>query len=112
MSPDQMDALKPFIAEAGPAINAIFEELRLTRQQMKEDKREIKQEMRDGFSAMAGQCRARLEYCNAARATRDDKMACLDKNQAVNKTKLSLLMGGSVLGGGLLGKMIEWLTSK
>lgn len=112
MSPDQMDALRPFIETADPAIKAIYEELRLTRQQMCEDKKELTKEMRDGFSSIAGQCRARIESCSAARINRDERVAALALGQAVNKTKLSFLIGGSALGGGIGAKIIEWLTSK
>lgn len=120
MSPDQMDALEPFIEKADPAIRAIYKELKLTRVQIKrnlefvtaqaiKDKQELAKQIQDGFAVITSQCLSRLESCNYHWKETDKELASLDKGQAVNKIKLGMVIGSTALGGGVLAKLCGWL---
>ena len=123
MSPDQMDAMDRMLEGADPAIRAVHAEVRSLKKLMLDENAKIKldlekenakleSQIREGFKSVADRCAATYASCDAKRAACAAMAEDLRIGQAINKTKLSFLIGGSALGGGIGAKLIEWLTSK
>ena len=122
MSPDRMDAISELLKDSPADIRAIHKEVLMLRDimvendaklrdQVAKNKIEVMKEIREGFAGVATRCSETYASCDAKR------MACaataeeLKIGQAVNKTKLSMLFGGSALAGGLGAKILEWFSN-
>lgn len=116
MTPDRLDPLDPMFEEEPQAIRALHREIKTiltllveSNAELKKEAEKNREEMRDGFKAVAAQCKERLTACNIRQAVSDKEVARLAIGQEVNKTKVGVVLGGTALGGGIMTKALDWL---
>jgi len=107
--PDRMDPLDRMLTEETPAVRAIHEEVKDVLRLVLDSNIKVETAMADGFRELADKLTQTHNSCEARRSIQNGQISKLVTKQEVNRTKLSYLVGGSAVGGGVFAKIVDWL---